>query len=137
MQLILSGLSAQNVADLVSGFSGFSSILFLLVVLFFGIYCGYGFLRLNREKTLFPHRFLYPNYCPHDECIDPDGYIEYIRPKLAIFSGIMLLSGVTLFVSYFVLELRGVSTLLGVYVAPFIAYLYYTSCLKKAAKLYW
>ena len=137
MKLILSGLSAQNVADLVSGFSGFTSILYLVVILFFGCYCGYGFLRLRRERELFPHRFLYPNYCPFDLCIDPEGYMDFIRPRIAVLSVIMLLSGLTQFVSYFIPSMRTVGLSLSIYVIPFVAFLCYTSALRKAAKRFW
>ena len=137
MNLILSGLSAQNVTDLVMGTSGVTSVLFLIVVLFFGGYCGYGFLRLRRENSLFAHRLLYPNYCPWDLCLDPEGYMAFILPRVAILSVVMILSGLTLLVSYFIPQMRSIGLSLGVYMAPLIVYLCYNGGLRRAAKKFW
>ncbi len=138
MNLILSGgLSAQNVADLVMGFSGVVSGLFLIVVLFFGGYGLNGVLRLRRERSLFPNRLMYPNYCPYDECMDPDGYIEYIMPRLTVLSCTMLLSGLVLLLGYFIPTMRSLGISLMVYIVPFVIYVWYSACLKKAIKKFW
>ncbi len=137
MNLIFSGLSAQNVTDLVMGTSGVTSVLFLVVILFFGCYCGYGFLRLRRENSLFAHRMMYPNYCPWDLCLDPEGYVAFIRPRIAILSVAMLLSGLTQLVSYFIPAMRSIGLSLGIYIVPLFVYLCYNSSLRRAAKKYW
>lgn len=137
MNLILAGLSAQSVADLVMGFSGVTGIVFLIVILFFGYYGTSSLLRLKKEQALFPNRLMYPNYCPHDECIDPEGYIRFIFPRLAVLSASMLLSGLTLLLSYFIPGIRSLGLSLGLYVVPLAVYLYYSASLKKAAKIYW
>lgn len=137
MKLFLSGLTAQTMSDIVMGFSAVTSIVFLVVILFFGYYGTHALVRLRREKELFPNRLMYPNYCPHDECIDPEGYIKYIFPRLGLLSAVMLLSGVTLLVSFFIPGMRTIGLSLALYGVPFVVYMYYSFSLRRAAKKYW
>ena len=137
MNLILSGLSAQTVTDLVIGTSGVISVIFLVVILFFGSYGLYGVLRLKKEQYLIPHRLMYPNYRSNDDCLDPVEYMDYILPRLSILSGVMLGSGLILLLGYFVDGLRTVGISVLLYVIPFVVYLWYSGCLRKAAKKYW
>ncbi len=137
MDLIYSGLSAQTVTDMVLGFSGVISIIFLLACLFFGGYGLYGVLRLRKEQYLIPHRLMYPNYCSGDTCLDPVEYMDYILPRLSVLSGVMLLTGLLLLLGYFIDGLRSLGVLLALCIVPFVVYLWYSRCLKKAAKKYW
>ncbi len=137
MNVMYSGLSAQAVTDMVMGVSGVISILFLVSILFFGGYGLYGVLRLKREQYLVPHRLMYPNYCGNEECLDPVEYMDYILPRLSALSGVFLLSGVLLLLTFFVDGLRTLGVLLTLYIAPFAAYLWYSGCLKRAARTYW
>ncbi len=137
MDLIYSGLSAQTVTDLVIGVSGVVSVLFLVVILFFGAYGIHGILRLKKEQYLIPHRLMYPNYCSPDECLDPVEYMDFILPRLTVLSVVMLLSGVILLLGYFIDGLRSLGITLALYVVPFAVYLWYSSSLKSAAKKYW
>ncbi len=137
MNLIYSGVSAQTVSDLVLGTSGVISIVFLVVILFSGCYGLYGVLRLKKEQYLIPHRLMYPNYHSGEDCNDPVEYMDYILPRLTIFSVVMLLSGLILLVGYFVDGLRSLGMTLILYIAPFVVFLWYNGCLKKAVKKYW
>lgn len=137
MNLVLSGLSAQTVTDLVIGVSGVVSIIFLVAIMFFGCYGMYGVYRLKKEQYLIPHRFMYPNYCSPDDCSDPVEYMDYILPRLAIVSGVMILSGLVVLVGYFISDVRTLGVTLLMYIIPFVAYLWYNGCLKRSAKKYW
>ncbi|MBR4309050.1 MAG: hypothetical protein IKT58_05595 [Oscillospiraceae bacterium] len=137
MKLFLAGVSADTVSKFVFNFTAFTSILFLLVILFFGLYCGYGVLRLRREKVLFPHRLMYPNYCAVDDCTDPVEYYDFILPRITVLSIVMILSGLVQFLSYFIPYLRVLPVSLSVYAVPFVVYLYYSISLRKAAKKFW
>lgn len=137
MNLILSGLGAQTVADLVMGISGVISAIFFAALLFAGLYGLYGVRRLNKEGYLIPHRFMYPNYCDPDDCTDPVGYLDYIKPRLTIFGTIMLVCAALIFISYFVDALRGVIIMLIMYAVPLANFLWYNGCLKLSAKKYW
>lgn len=137
MNLIYSGLTAQNVSDLVLGFSGVISAVFLAVMLLFGIYGLRGVLQLKKEQYLIPHRLMYPNYCSPDDCLEPVEYMDFILPRLSILSVVMLLTGVLLLLSYFIPGLRSLGMLLILYIVPFVVYLWYNGGLKRAAKKYW
>lgn len=137
MNLIYSGLSAQTVADLVLGSSSVISIIFLAVILLFGCYGLYGVIRLKKEQYLVPHRLMYPNYHSGEDCNDPVEYMDYIFPRLTILSVVMILSGLILLLGFFVDSLRSLGMTLLVYIVPFVAYLWYSGCLKRAAKKYW
>lgn len=137
MNLILSGLSAQTMADLVMGASGVFSVILLVALLFSGIYGLYGVYRLKKEQYLIPHRFMYPNYCAPEDCSDPVEYMDYIQPRLTIYGCAMTLCGVLIFTGFFVDALRSVIMLLILYIAPFVIFLWYNGCLKLSAKKYW
>lgn len=138
MNLILSGLTAQNMADLVMGGVGsVVSIAFLITMLFFGAYSLYGVYRLKKEQYLIPHRFMYPNYCNPDDCSDPVEYMDYILPRLAGLGGTMTLSGLVVLLTYFIPGIRTVMVSVLMYTVPFAVYLWYNGCLKRSAKKYW
>lgn len=137
MNLFLAGLSAQTVTDLVIGASGVISIVFLVVLLFFGGYGLYGAYRLKKAQYLIPNRLMYPNYCSPDDCSDPVEYMDYILPRITIFGGVMSLCGVLIFLGYFIGALRSLGVTLILYVIPLIIYLWYNGCLKRSAKKYW
>ena len=137
MNLVYSGLSAQTVTDMVMGLSGIISAVFLVSILFFGIYGLYGVLRLKKEQYLIPHRLMYPNYHNGDDCRDPVEYMDFIQPRLTILSVVMILSGLVLLTSFFFSSIRTVGVMLLAYGAPFVAYLWYSVCLKQALKKYW
>ena len=137
MNLILAGLTAQNVADMVMGTGGLISVVYLIAILFFGCYGLYGVIRLKKEQYLIPHRLMYPNYHSGEDCEDPVEYMDFIMPRLMILSVTMLLSGLMLFVSYFIPALRSIGFMLILYIVPLVVFLWYSRGLKKAAKKYW
>ena len=129
MNLVFAGISAQTVTDLVMGFSGVVSILFLTAALFFGGYGLYGVLKLKKEQYLVPHRLMYPNYCSHEDCLEPGEYMDYIFPRLSVLSVTMLLAGLLLLLGYFIDRLRSLGVILLLYIVPFAVYLWYNGCL--------
>ena len=60
----------------------------LLTLLAVAVYSLYLVIRLRRTRELFPSRFLYPGNCEPEDCIDPDGFIDYILPRLTLLSSI-------------------------------------------------
>ncbi len=137
MHLIYSGLSAQAMADMVMGVYSVITVVFLIACFFFGAYGLYGVIRLKKEKYLIPHRLMYPNYCPNDECLEPVDYMDFIIPRLSILSVVMLLSGTMLLLCLLVDALGTLWVLLGLYIVPLAVYLWYSMSLKRAAKKYW
>lgn len=67
------------------------SYLAVLLLVYLGATSLANYIKLRRENYLFPSKTLYPGSCSDTDCLDPDGYIEYILPKLLImFIGCLL-----------------------------------------------
>lgn len=65
-----------------------------LISIFCGAYCLYTWFRLAREKKLFENSILLPKDKKPSDCLDEEGYIRTIRPKLGILGLTVLLFGV-------------------------------------------
>lgn len=91
--------ATQNQTSLFDG--DFFSFLMLAMLIGLGVYCIYTYIRLRRQLYLFPNKVLYPGNCKPEDCIDVDGFIDYILPRMLIY-GLMLL---TLGAGFFTLEL--------------------------------
>lgn len=70
---------------------GFNS-LFNLITLGYGIYAVYTWVRLLREP-LFSNPLLIPKDLAPKDCLDPETYVTYIRPRILILGIIAALSG--------------------------------------------
>ena len=57
------------------------------------LYLFYTVFRLRRDRVLFDNKLLYPGGCTKDDCRDPDGFIDYILPRLIIIGAAFLLCG--------------------------------------------
>lgn len=110
-----------------------------------GGYALYTYLRLRREWDFFDNKFLLPGNCPADACQDVDGYLEYISPRLLIFSIACLVFGLLCIPVVFtsVGEKMGLGgTLLNVlnYVVPGVGlavFVWYMISQSRAAKRFW
>ena len=65
-----------------------------LISVLCGGYCLYTWFRLVREKKLFMNSVLLPKDRKPSDCLDEEGYIKAIRPKLGILGLVILLFGV-------------------------------------------
>lgn len=77
--------SGSNGADLTQ----LTNILdwFMIVLLpAVALYLFYTVFRLRRDRVLFDNKLLYPGGCTKDDCLDPDGFIDYILPRLIIMA---------------------------------------------------
>lgn len=111
--------------------------MFLFILFFIGCYGLYTVMRLKKERTLFPNRLMYPNYCRIAECVDAEGFMDYISPRLIILSIVMLISGILFLLQQFLPILDNIYVYTGVMAVPVAVYIWFTRCLKKAARLYW
>ncbi len=66
------------------------SVVMLGVFLFAGCYCLYTAYRLTKATELFDNMLLYPGNCPKELCLDPEGFMAYMRPRIAIFGTLCL-----------------------------------------------
>ncbi len=69
-----------------------------------GAYCVYTWLRLLREKKLFKNGLLIPKDLSPEDCLDEEGYIAYISPRLAVLAVVTLLYGIVQMLNNTVLE---------------------------------
>ena len=65
-----------------------------LLTLGYGIYCMYTWIRLLREKKLFPNALLVPKEKKPADCVDEEGFIAQIMPPLSVLAIITMAYGV-------------------------------------------
>lgn len=133
--------SGQDIAsEATNTFVGMESLfsLLMLALLFgCGIYGLYTVIKLRRTFMLFPNKFLYPGNCKPEECLDEDGFIDYILPRLTILSVAMLILGVGMIVNTYVTKIVSIWIDLAMIVLPFGTFFWYILIQRKAAKDYW
>ena len=84
-----SGSNGTDLTQLTNILDWFMIVLLPAVAL----YLFYTVFRLRRDRVLFDNKLLYPGGCTKDDCIDPDGFIDYILPRLIIIGAAFLLCG--------------------------------------------
>lgn len=128
-------------ADMMSGFDLYSN----LITLFCGIYCLYTGIKLKMKGELFPNQLLLPKDTKPEDCLDQEGYIAYIAPRLLVAGVIYTLVGViSLVVSrldvtvYFPQypELASYVNMGGI-VLSLISLVWLVVCWMKSKKLFW
>lgn len=62
------------------------SLVLLLMLVGFGGYAFYTWIRLRRNWGFFPNKLLMPANCPPEECVDENGFLEYMSVRLLILS---------------------------------------------------
>lgn len=113
------------------------SMLLLVMMLGVGIYCIYTYIRLRRECSLFPNKFLYPGNCKPEECVDIDGFINYILPRIMIFGVAILLCGAAYGLLEIVWKINHIAINIGSMVLPLAIFGWYIYVQRKAADLFW
>ena len=100
-----------------------------------GVYGIISSLRLKKVGKLFPNKMLYPGRCEPADCVDVEGFIEYIVPKMIIF-GILciILAAGTVVVAFAEVSFSILIFEMAVVVAVFA---YIGVVQNKASKLFW
>ncbi len=112
------------------------NVLLLVMLLGFGAYGIYTYIRLRRTYEMFPNKFMYPGNCKPEECLDPDGFLDYIMPRVLILSVLMLVCGLAYGV-YYVMKLDLFWVDIASMVVPVAILIWYAVAQRKASKLYW
>lgn len=97
-----------------------------------------NYFRLRKEPLLFDSKFLCPSRCEISACLDPDGYVEYIRPHMlltGIFCSVFLLYEVFAMIFQGMLPLWLDITLM--FVLPLLFVVYIAVVFVHGAKRYW
>lgn len=117
----------------------------LAMLLGSGAYALYTYLHLRKSWGFFPNKFLLPANCPPEECLDEDGYLEYISKRMLIFGCLCLGLGLL----YLPVMLPNFAVLLGLsataynilyYAMPFLGvavYVWFIICQFRASKKFW
>lgn len=114
-------------------------LLMLAMIIGVAIYSIYTAIRVRREYYFFDNKFLLPGGCKPEDCIDPNGYFDFIAPRLLIF-GIMLFlcAAIEIYSLYIIRTIEGLSWLYWVQMLPFLgALIWFVFMQRKAAKLFW
>lgn len=111
----------------------------LLMVMLFGcgIYSIYTAIKLRRSYFLEPNKILYPANCKPEDCVDPDGFIEYILPRVMTCGILWLLSGIAFAVNNYVLRFEGWLVYALTIILPVAPFVWYMFIQRKSAKEYW
>ena len=117
--------------------SGMLSLILLLMLFGGGAYALYTYIRLRRTCMLFPNKFLYPGNCTADTCVDVDGFIDYILPRLLLLGVGVLLCGVAYLVYALVLKASNLWVDIAALVVPTGIFIWYMFVQRKAAKEFW
>lgn len=110
-------------------------ILFMIVAC--GAYCVYTFIRLKRECMLFESKILYPGNCSYLECIDPDGFIDYIQYRILILGIFLLLCGGVSALDTYVIKIQQLWLSLTLTLLPVAGLAWFAVIQRKAAKRFW
>lgn len=108
----------------------------MLIMLFgCGVYGLYSVIRLHREQFLFKNKFLYPGNCAPENCADVGGFIDFIQPRMLIFSILLLALGVLYALNaYLFLSVWVDYAMIAV---PLAVFIWYAVMQNKAAKIFW
>lgn len=127
---------AENNAS-TAGLSGMLDVLLVVMVIGCGVYALYTAIRLRRTFMLFPNKFLYPGNCGPDDCVDEDGFIDFILPRMTILGVALLVIGALLVLNTYVWGLSGLVLDLATIIVPCGCFFWYILVQRKAAKLFW
>ena len=117
--------------------------LFSMITLFFSVYCLYAWYQL-RGGTI-PQKFaLLPKEFSPEKCLDQELYVRYLRPRLLVFSILMVLTGMVGLLDarlgLFEAMLPGRGVLLAILltsVLPLAVVIWFCVCLRKIQKELW
>lgn len=117
--------------------------LFSMITLLFSVYCLYAWYQL-RGGTI-PQKFaLLPKEFSPEKCLDQELYVRYLRPRLLVFSILMVLTGVVGLLDarlgLFEAMLPGRGVLLAILltsVLPLAVVIWFCVCLRKIQKELW
>lgn len=111
------------------------SVVMLAVFLFAGVYCLYTAYRLSKATELFDNMLLYPGNCPKELCLEPEEFMAFMRPRLAIFGALCLPLCAYYVVEIYVAIPRAVEIIQYIFAA--ILFIWGFWVYNRAAKRYW
>jgi len=107
----------------------------LISFLIFGLLCLYTAFRLWKDKTLFDSFVLYPGNCKRQNCLDPEGFIAFMRPRLAVVGGVCVVIALYYTLKYYFVVPTFLTIVHYVLTAAFL--IWATLLYHRAAKKFW
>lgn len=129
--------SARKAIKLIQGVTGIVSILYIIVMLLVGVYVLRSVMQMRRSGELVANRMIYPNYCPPELCLDPEGYYAFILPRATVLSVALLAFGAFFMVTKIVPALRVLWLNLVLLIVPFVLIVGFNIMLRRAKKRFW
>ena len=114
-------------------------LLMAVLLLGTGLYCIYTAIRVRRECDFFENKMLLPGNCKPEECTDPEGFFDFIFPRILLFGVAMILCAVLDFGSLCAVR----SGLVGIWlywvqlIVPFGCFAWFIILQRSAAKRFW
>ncbi len=142
LHLFLTEATTQAVQDsagqtALTDYSQILNIVMTVMLLGCGIYGLYTVIKLRRTYLLFPNKFLYPGGCKPEDCLDGDGFIDYILPRLTVLSIVMLILGIAFALNTYVFKITNWWIDIATILLPFGTFVWYIFIHRKAAKDFW
>ena len=75
--------------DVMTGFE----LYFHIITLACGVYVLYTDIKLRKEGKLFANQLLIPKDAKPEHCVDEEGYVEYVTPRLLVLGILLVLAG--------------------------------------------
>ena len=91
--------------------------------------------RLKREQALFENKILYPSQCTPENCLDPEGYIAYIVPRMSLFGAVCVVFGIAVLVMS-LLKVGIIATTVQT-VIVLAVFVYISVVHNRASKIFW
>lgn len=126
-----------NAGGFFNDMGGMLTIILLIMLIGSGVYALYTYIRLHRTCMLFPNKFLYPGGCTADKCVDEDGFIEYIEPRLLLLGIAMILCGIVYGAYSMVWKKSFLWADILTVMIPAGVFVWYMVVQRKAAKNFW
>lgn len=100
-----------------------------------GIYSIYSCIKLKKEQYLFENKILYPSNCAPDNCIDPEGFIQFIIPRMTFFGIMCIIFGIGTMASS-LMDIGRAATIVQT-VAVVVVFVYIMVINNRSSKIYW
>lgn len=120
------------------------SIMLLVTLIGCGGYCVYTWISLRKVWMLKDNRIMLPGNCAAADCLDPDGFLDFMAPKMLLFGLVMIVLGLLylpgiLNESGYLAWPKLVFTILdiGLPVVTISLFVWFILVQRKAAKLFW
>ena len=127
----------EAAANPMAGMTQMLDLLMVVILLGAGAYALYTAIKLRRTCMLFPSKMLYPGSCSNTDCLDPEGFMDYILPRLTILGVSLLLLGIAYIVLRMVLKIDHLAFDICAMAVPFGVLVWYMFIQRRCAKLFW